>query len=58
MNIADLLPARARRVIYTVLGAAILLEAIWDLVPEPLEGRVLASLSALGFGLAFSKTKD
>ena len=40
------------------LAAAVALEAIWDVVPEPIEGKVLASLVALGFGLAFTQTSD
>ena len=55
-KIADYLPARARAVIYVVLGTAIALEAVWDLVPQVLEGKVLATLSVLGFGLAASQT--
>lgn len=56
--IADVIPAVYRRGVYLVLGAAIGLEAIWDVVPPVMEGKVLASLSVLGFGLAFSQTSD
>jgi hypothetical protein len=56
-KIADLLPPWARRVIYVTLGTATALEAIWDLVPAVLEGKVLLSLTVLGFGLATSQTK-
>ena len=58
MKLADLLPAPVRRVVYVVLGAAVPLEAIWDVIPEPLEGKVLATLVALGFGLALANTTD
>ena len=58
MSIADYLPATARKVIYTVIGAAVALEAIWDAVPDPLEGKVLQTVVALGFGLALSQTSD
>ena len=58
MKLADLLPAPVRRVVYVVLGAAVSLEAIWDVIPEPLEGKVLATLVALGFGLALANTTD
>ena len=57
-KIATFIPAAARKVVYTVLAAAVALEAIWDVVPEPIEGKVLASLVALGFGLAFTQTSD
>jgi hypothetical protein len=57
MKVATLLPPRVRQVIYTVLGVATALEAVWDVVPDPLEGKVLQSLTVLGFGLAVSQTK-
>lgn len=56
--ISNYLPAKVRKTVYAILGVAIALEAVWDLVPAALEGKVLASLSALGFGLAFSQTSD
>ena len=55
--IATYLPAKVRRVIYVVLGTAVGLEAVWDVVPDVLEGKLLATLSVLGFGLAASQTK-
>lgn len=55
-NIANLIPAKIRATVYAVLGAAIALEMIWDVVPGPLEGKVLATLSALGFGMATANT--
>lgn len=55
---ATILPASVRRVIYIVLGIAVPLEAIWDVLPEPFEGKVLASIAALGFGLAAVKSHD
>jgi len=58
MKVAQFLPAKARKIIYTVLGAALALEAIWDFVEPGLEANILASLSALGFGLAVSQTSD
>lgn len=57
-KVATLIPAKARRIIYTVLGLAAALEVIWDIVPSALEGRILATLTALGFGLATSQTRD
>jgi hypothetical protein len=35
-----------------VLGTAILVEQVWNVFPDALEGKVLATLSILGFGLA------
>lgn len=54
--IASLFPASVRRGVYIVLGAATAVEAIWDVVPDVLEGKVLATLTALGFGLAAANT--
>lgn len=58
MNLAQYLPAAVRKVVYVVLGAAVALESVWDLVPEPLEGKVLQTLTVLGFGLALTQTRD
>ena len=54
--IRDLLPPRVRRAIYVVLSTALALEAVWDVVPAALEGRLLQSLAALGFVLAATNT--
>jgi len=58
MTLADALPAAVRKGVYAALGTVIALEAVWDVIPEGVEGRLLASLPALGFILAISKTKD
>lgn len=58
MKLADLLPAAVRRAIYVLLGAAVGVEAIWDVVPDQLEGKALATAVVLGFGLAVSNTTD
>jgi len=55
-KIADWIPAKARAAVYTVLGALVALEAVWDFVPSPLEGKLLSTLTVLGFGLAVSQT--
>jgi len=51
-SIASFIPQRARAAIYSVLGALVLLEAVWDILPEPFEGKILKTLSVLGFGMA------
>lgn len=56
MNLATRIPVRIRQTIYTVLAAAIAVEAVWDVVPAVLEGKVLSTLSVLGFGVALGNT--
>ena len=52
-NLAQSIPPHIRQTIYTVLGTAIALEAIFDVVPDVWEGKVLSALAVLGFGVAF-----
>ena len=59
--IRDLIPARARQIIYTVVAvvssAELALDAVgWGLVPADIQGKVLVVLSALGFTLAAGNT--
>jgi len=58
MKLADFLPASVRKTIYSVLGTAVALEAIFDVIPDVLEGKALQALTVLGFGLAVTKTTD
>lgn len=51
-TIAAFLPPKIRATVYTILATLILLETVWDLLPQPFEGKVLATLSVLGFGMA------
>lgn len=51
-TVASFIPPAWRTAIYSVLGALILLEQVWDIVPEPFEGKLLATLSVLGFAMA------
>lgn len=57
-TIADILPVKARRIIYVIVPVFVILEAIWDFLPNGYEDKVLASLTALGFTLALSQAKD
>lgn len=59
--IRDLIPARARKIIYTVLAAVssveLALDAVgWGVIPAVTQGKVLVVLSALGFTLAAGNT--
>jgi hypothetical protein len=51
-NHAQSIPARVRQTIYTVLATAVALEAIFDVVPDVWEGKILSALTVLGFGVA------
>lgn len=51
-NLAQSIPAKVRSAIYVVLGIVLPIEAVWDVVPPALEGKVLATLAALGFAVA------
>lgn len=55
-NVAQMIPAKVRGLIYTVLGTLTLLEAIWDFLPEAMEGNVLKTLNVMGFALALGNT--
>ncbi len=55
-TLADLLPPWLRRLVYILLGILFGVEAIWDVVPSGVEGRVLATLAVLGFTLAQGNT--
>jgi len=53
------LPPKVRAGIYAVLAAInalFVLEQIWDVIPAITEGKILASLSAVGALLAVSQT--
>ena len=51
-NFAQMIPANVRRVVYSVIATAVALEAIFDVFPDVWEGKVLAALTVLGFGVA------
>lgn len=57
-TLASYIPTKFRGLAYSILGAALLLEVIWDVIPEPIDGKVQATVSALGFGLALLNTGD
>lgn len=57
-TLAQSIPDKARTAIYSLLATAIALEVVWDVVPDVLEGKLLASLSVLGFGVAALNVKS
>lgn len=52
----DLIPARYRQAVYSVLGTLYALELIFDVVPEGTQTKALAALAVCGFTLAASNT--
>lgn len=58
MNLATRIPIKVRQTVYTVLGALYAVELVWDVIPEPWEGKVIATFTALGFGVAFANTSE
>ena len=56
--IQDLIPAKYRKVIYSVLGFAFALEAAFDLVPQGAQDRIVAVLALAGFTLAAGNTAN
>ena len=58
----DIIPAKARKTVYGVIGTVAAIELTLDafdvgLIPEKPQAITFALLSVLGFGLAFSNTK-
>jgi hypothetical protein len=51
-TLAQAIPDRVRTAVYSILAAAIGLELVWDIIPDVAQGKVLSSLSVLGFGVA------
>jgi len=54
IKLAQAIPAKARLAVYSILATAYGLEKVWDVLPSPLEGKVLDTLVVLGFGIAVS----
>ena len=55
-TIAELIPSKARGVIYALIGTYLLLDPIWNITPDGYGGKVSATLGVLGFGLAVANT--
>lgn len=57
-KIAQYIPLKIRRVIYSVIGAAVGLEAIFDWVDPGTESKFLQAIIVLGFGVALGNTGE
>jgi len=51
-TLAQAIPAKWRTAVYSTLATLVGLEAIFDVVPDVWEGKILAALVVLGFGVA------
>ena len=51
-NLAQSIPANVRAAVYSILATLVALEAIFDIVPDVWEGKILSALTVLGFGVA------
>ena len=56
VSLAHAIPVKARKIIYSVLATLVGLEAVFDVVDDVWEGKVLAALVVLGFGIAIPNT--
>ena len=55
-TIAEFIPSKFRGLIYSLIGSYMALDLIWNLTPDSYDGRVNATLGALGFALAALNT--
>jgi hypothetical protein len=58
VSLAQAIPVKVRRAVYSVLATAVGLEAVFDVVPDVWEGKILSALVVLGFGTALSNTSE
>ena len=56
VTLAQSIPVKIRRVIYSVLATAVGLEAVFDVIDDGWEAKILAALVVLGFGMALPNT--
>ena len=54
--LAQAIPVKVRKAVYSVLATLVGLEAVFDLVDDTWEGKILAALVVLGFGIAIPNT--
>lgn len=58
ITLAQRIPTKLRAFIYAALGVAVPVEAIWDFIPAGIEAKLMSTLVALGFGVAFSNVSQ
>jgi hypothetical protein len=51
-TLAQAIPPKWRKVIYSVLSAALAINAVLDVIPGEIAGKVIGVLAALGFVMA------
>lgn len=55
-TLAQAIPEKVRKVIYSLLATVIGLEVVLDFVPAGIESKILGVLVVLGFGTAIANT--
>lgn len=55
-TLAQAIPLKVRKVIYSLLATAVGLEVVLDFIPAGLESKILGVLVVLGFGTAIANT--
>ena len=56
-NLAQSIPLKSRKIIYSVIATLVGLEAIFDVVGPSWESKVMSALVVLGFGVAIPNTQ-
>jgi hypothetical protein len=51
-SIASYIPAKWRAIVYSLIGLSNFLIITWELLPAAYDGKVLATINFLGFGVA------
>lgn len=57
-TLAQSIPTKVRTFVYSTLGTLVALEAIFDVVPDVWEGKILQALTVLGFGVAIANVQE
>lgn len=56
VTLAQAIPAKLRKVVYSLLATAYGIELVLDFIPPGIEAKVLGVLAVLGFGVAAANT--
>lgn len=54
----DIIPAKYRKVIYSILGVAYAIETVLNVIPDGTQTKIMQVLAILGFTLAAGNTNS